>query len=69
MFFSKVGSYRRVKICHFFYPVCDELSLHNCLEFKRILHITTFFVTTFFVVAAKIGILFETNKDLARNLT
>ena len=35
------------------YSVCEVLSLHDSPEFKRILHITTFFVTTFFVVACK----------------
>lgn len=33
---------------------CEVFSLYDSSKFKRILHITTFFVTTFFVVVAKI---------------
>ena len=54
--------------CYLFYPICEVFFLNNCSEFKGILHITTFFVTTFFVVAAKIRIFSETQKNSAEIL-
>ena len=50
------------------YSECEVFFLNNCSEFKGILHITTFFVTTFFVVAAKIRIFSETQKNSAEIL-
>jgi len=54
-------------IFHFVYSVCEVICIHDCTVFKGILHITTFFVTTFFVVGAKVRIFFETKKKMARN--
>ena len=38
-------------ISHFIHPIGEILFLYYCSKFKRIFHITTFFVTTFFVIA------------------
>ena len=42
-------------IPHFIHPVSEELLLDDCPEFERIIHITIFFVTIFFVVGDNSG--------------
>ena len=49
-------------VSDFFHPVSEILLFHDCSEFKGILHITTFFVTTFFVVQCK-DIYFKRKKE------
>ena len=59
-----VGTLNKLSyILHLFYSISEVLSINNCSEFKRILHITTFFVTTFFVVVAKISFFSQKSKS------
>lgn len=39
--------------CHLINSICEVIILHDCAEFKRVFHITFFFVTIFFVVRCK----------------
>jgi hypothetical protein len=50
-------------VFHFINPVYKVISIHDCSVFKGIFHITTFFV-----VAAKIRKVSETEKEMAGNL-
>ena len=46
-----VGTLKELaNIGHFLNPIREVLCFYDGSELKRILHITTFFVTTFFVV-------------------
>jgi hypothetical protein len=61
--------YKIFYVLHLIYSVGKVFIFHDNTEFKRILHITTIFVTTFFVVGAKIRIIFETcKKKMIKNV-
>ena len=53
--YKMIGAIKKLaNIAYFLTPVSKKLCLDDCTEFKRIFHVTTFSVTTFFVVGAKI---------------
>ena len=49
--------------------VGEVLRLYNSAEFKRVLHITYFFVTTFFVVTAKVVLYLRPTKFSSLKIT
>ena len=61
--------YKLLNIGDLIYPVGEVLCLYNGAEFKRVLHITFFFVTTFFVVTAKVMFYLYPAKFLGPKMT
>ena len=61
--------YKLLNIGDLVHSVGEVLRLYNSAEFKRVLHITYFFVMTFFVVAAKVVLYLRPTKFSSLKIT